>query len=198
MPGRTRPASWSSSRHTPVRRLSGGQRQRLALALALVGRPELVFLDEPTAGMDPQARRLVWSLIERLRADGVAVVLTTHLLDEAERLADRVVVVGAGRTVACGTPAELTAGGADSLRFSAVPGLDLRELVAALPAGVRLAETRPGRYVAEGGPQASVDPQVIATVTAWCAAHGVMPQDLSLDRRSLEDVFLELTGGAIG
>jgi ABC-2 type transport system ATP-binding protein len=89
---------------TTVRRLSGGQRQRLALAAAVVGRPELVFLDEPTAGLDPQARSAVWELVRSLRAAGVAVVLTTHLMDEAERLADHVVVVDAGRVVAEGSP----------------------------------------------------------------------------------------------
>jgi ABC-2 type transport system ATP-binding protein len=94
---------------TQVRRLSGGQRQRLSLAMALIGRPELVFLDEPTAGMDPQARHATWDIVAELRRDGVTVVLTTHLLDEAERLADRVVVVDQGRIVATGAPAELTA-----------------------------------------------------------------------------------------
>jgi ABC-2 type transport system ATP-binding protein len=94
---------------TRVRRLSGGQRQRLALALALVGRPELVFLDEPTAGLDPQARHVVWQLIRDLRQAGGSVVLTTHLLPEAEQLADRVVIVASGRVVADGTPGELVA-----------------------------------------------------------------------------------------
>jgi ABC-2 type transport system ATP-binding protein len=93
---------------TAVRRLSGGQRQRLALALALVGRPELVFLDEPSAGLDPQARLAVWELVREARDAGTSVVLTTHAMDEAERLADRVAILAAGRLVACGTPAELT------------------------------------------------------------------------------------------
>src|SRR5690349_12163282 len=94
---------------TRFRRLSGGQQQRLALAVALVGRPELVFLDEPTAGMDTEARHTTWALIEELRADGVSVLLTTHLLDEAERLADHVVIMNAGVVAATGTPAQLTA-----------------------------------------------------------------------------------------
>jgi ABC-2 type transport system ATP-binding protein len=89
---------------TACRRLSGGQRQRLGLALAVVGRPELVFLDEPTAGMDPQARHATWDLITDLRADGVSILLTTHLLDEAERLADDVVIIDRGRVAAAGTP----------------------------------------------------------------------------------------------
>lgn len=96
---------------TPVRRLSGGQVQRLSLAMALVGRPELLFLDEPTAGMDPQARRLVWEVLRAARADGVTIVLTTHLLDEVEQLADRILVIDHGRQVAEGSPAELTDSG---------------------------------------------------------------------------------------
>jgi ABC-2 type transport system ATP-binding protein len=96
---------------TLIRRLSGGQRQRLALACAVVGRPELVFLDEPTAGLDPQARHAVWDLIRELRADGVAVVLTTHLMDEAERLADRLHIVDHGKVVAVGTVADLVPAG---------------------------------------------------------------------------------------
>jgi len=95
---------------TPYRRLSGGQKQRLGLALAVVGRPELVFVDEPTAGLDPHARRTTWDLLEELRASGVTVVLTTHHMEEAERLADRIHILDRGRIVASGTPAELTAG----------------------------------------------------------------------------------------
>src|SRR6476646_4074147 len=98
---------------TPIRRLSGGQVQRLSLAMALVGRPELLFLDEPTAGLEPQARHLVWDLLRVARADGVTILLATHLLDEAELLSDRVVIVDHGRVVAQGTPAELN-GGADA------------------------------------------------------------------------------------
>lgn len=104
-----------SARRTPVRRLSGGQAQRLSLAMALIGRPELLFLDEPTAGMDPQARRLVWRVLEAARADGVTIVLTTHLLDEVEALADHVAVIDQGRVIASGSPSELTDGGSRSL-----------------------------------------------------------------------------------
>jgi ABC-2 type transport system ATP-binding protein len=167
-------------RRTAFRRLSGGQQQRLSLAMAVVGRPELVFLDEPTAGLDPQARHATWKLVEALRADGVTVLLTTHLLDEAERLADHVVVLDAGRVVAAGTVAELTRSEGE-LRFRATPGLDLTGLP-----GAR--EDAPGSYVVAG----RVDPQRLADVTAWCAAQGVMPAGLR--SRSLEDVFLELTG----
>ena len=96
---------------TPYRRLSGGQQQRLGLAMAVVGRPELVFVDEPTAGLDPQARHTTWDLLRELRTAGVTVVLTTHYIEEAERLADRVHIIDRGRLVMSGTPAELTDGG---------------------------------------------------------------------------------------
>jgi len=176
---------------TPYRRLSGGQQQRLSLAMAVVGRPELVFLDEPTAGLDPQARRATWDLVEEMRRDGVTVVLSTHHMDEAERLADRVVVVDHGRVVAAGSPAELTADGAGgSLRFSATPGLDVEALAAAVPAASSVEEVSPGRYAVHG----AVDAQLLAAVTSWCAARDVMPEGLSVGRRTLEDVFLELTG----
>jgi ABC-2 type transport system ATP-binding protein len=98
-----------STGRTPYRRLSGGQQQRLGLAMAMVGRPELLFVDEPTAGMDPQARHTTWTLLDELRRDGVTVVLTTHLIDEAERLADHVYVIDNGRVIAAGSPAELVA-----------------------------------------------------------------------------------------
>ncbi|HEX6756583.1 MAG TPA: ABC transporter ATP-binding protein [Mycobacteriales bacterium] len=181
----------AEAERTPYKRLSGGQRQRLSLAMAVVARPELVFLDEPTAGLDPQARHATWAVVEALRADGVTVVLTTHHMDEAERLADTVVVVDRGRVVATGTPAELTRGGAEGqLRFRAGAGLDVAALAAALPAGVAVSEPQPGAYLVAG----VVDPHLLAAVTAWCAAHGVLAEDLRVERRSLEDVFLELTG----
>jgi ABC-2 type transport system ATP-binding protein len=176
---------------TPYRRLSGGQQQRLALAMAVVGRPELVFLDEPTAGLDPQARRATWELIGELRADGVTVVLTTHFMDEAEQLSDSVAIVDAGRVIATGTAEELCQGGAENtLRFTGRPGLDLASLLKALPADSAAIELTPGSYRIEG----KIDPQLLATVTSWCAQHGVMPDRLAVERRTLEDVFLELTG----
>src|ERR1700736_2958608 len=123
---------------TTYRRLSGGQQQRLALACAVVGRPELVFLDEPTAGMDAHARIVVWELIDALRRDGVTVVLTTHQLTEAEELADRLMIIDHGVTVATGTPGELMRKGAENqLRFTAPPWLDLSLLVSALPESSR-------------------------------------------------------------
>ena len=174
---------------TPWRRLSGGEQQRLSLALAIVGRPELVFLDEPTAGLDVAARHAAWSLVEELRTAGVSVLLTTHAMDEAERLADHVVVVAAGRVVAAGSPAALTRDDGDTVRFTAVPGLPVEELAARIGATVR--EDKPGEYVVEGVPAAAA----LAAVTAWCAERDVLPEHLSTGRRRLEDVFLGLTDG---
>jgi ABC-2 type transport system ATP-binding protein len=167
----------------------------VVLACALVGRPLVAFLDEPTAGLDPQARLAVWDLVAQVRDGGTAVVLTTHLMDEAERLADRVVVVDAGRVVAAGTPAELTGArdAAEQVRFGARPRLDLTALRSALPPGVRAEEQAPGDYLVTG----PVDARVLSTVTAWCAAQGVMPEGLAVGRRSLEDVFLDLTGRSL-
>jgi ABC-2 type transport system ATP-binding protein len=179
---------------TPYRRLSGGQQQRLSLAMAVVGRPEIVFLDEPTAGLDPQARRATWELVEDLRRDGVTVVLTTHFMDEAERLADQVVVVDHGKVVAVGTPRELMAAGAQgTLSFRATPGLDVEGMAAAVPGASRVDEVSPGRYVVQG----RVDARLLAAVTAWCADRDVMPEGLAVGQRSLEDVFLELTGSEL-
>ncbi|MGK5544718.1 ABC transporter ATP-binding protein [Streptomyces sp. URMC 127] len=176
---------------TPYRRLSGGQQQRLALAMAVVGRPELVFLDEPTAGLDPQARHATWDLVRELRSDGVTVVLTTHYMDEAEALADDVAIIDSGRVIAQGSPEELCRGGAENtLRFSGRPGLDLGSLLKALPAETTAAEPTPGTYRVGG----RIDPQLLATVTTWCAQNGVMPDRIAVERHTLEDVFLELTG----
>ena len=175
------------------RRLSGGEKQRLSLGLAVIGRPELVFLDEPTAGLDVQGRRDTWQLITDLRASGVTVVLTTHAMDEAERLADSVVIINGGRLVAAGSPAELTASGAQSqLTFRARPGLNLSTLLAVVPSDVSALETAPGEYLVRG----TVDPQLLAATTAWCADNGVLAEDLRVQQRSLEDVFVELTTGA--
>jgi ABC-2 type transport system ATP-binding protein len=181
----------TASARTPYKRLSGGQQQRLSLAAAVIGRPELVFLDEPTAGMDPQARHATWELIGGLRADGVSVILTTHFMEEAERLADHVVIIDAGSEVADGSPAELT-GSAGQLRFRAEPGLDTDSLLSALPPDSAAKESPAGHYLIEvHGP---VEPGLLAAVTAWCAERGVLPSTLRIESRTLEDVFLELTG----
>jgi len=173
---------------TTVRRLSGGQRQRLALAAAIVGRPEVVFLDEPSAGMDPQSRHAVWDLVRELRDEGVAVLLTTHLMDEAEDLADQVVVVDHGRVIAQGSVPSLVASADDrSLRLEAAGGLDLAP---ALGAGFVVTEPRDGVFTVTG----AVDARSVAALTAWLADQDVRVTQLSVGRRTLEDVFLDLTG----
>ncbi|GLW32783.1 ABC transporter ATP-binding protein [Actinoplanes regularis] len=171
---------------TRFRRLSGGEQQRLSLAVALVGRPELVFLDEPTAGMDTEARHTTWQLIEELRADGVSVLLTTHLLDEAERLADDVVIMRSGEVAATGTPAELTAAaGIDLLEVRADPGLDL----VGLRARHEVTEKSPGEYSITG----ALDTHALADVLAWFATADAHVTAVSSRRRTLEDVYLSLT-----
>ncbi len=179
---------------TPYRRLSGGQQQRLGLALALVGRPELVFVDEPTAGMDPQARRTTWELLAELRTDGVTVVLTTHYMEEAERLADRVHIIDRGRLVVSGTPLELTRGGT----VSTIRLVVTKPFPAGAPESLRarLGERTSVTQLDDvsllvTGP---ADSTTLAKVSAWCEEHDVLPETLSLGQRTLEDVFLELTG----
>lgn len=174
---------------TPWRRLSGGEQQRLSLALALVGRPEVVFLDEPTAGVDPEGRLAIRAVVSGLRDAGVCVLLTTHELEEAERLADRIAILDRGRVVAHGTPAELTASTGDRIGFAGPPGIDAAELGAHLGAAVR--EERPGEYVVEAAPT----PATVAALTAWLAARDLPLADLRAGRQRLEDVFLRLTGG---
>ncbi|BFU43443.1 ABC transporter ATP-binding protein [Krasilnikovia sp. MM14-A1004] len=177
---------------TTVRRLSGGEQQRLALAVALVGRPELVFLDEPTAGMDTEARHTTWALVEELRADGVTVLLTTHLLDEAERLADHVVIMRSGVVAATGTPAELTAAaGIDLLQVRADPELPVGDLAAHLP-GVTVTEASPGEYALAG----PLHTDALARVLGWFADRGARVTSVDTRRRTLEDVYLALTAGA--
>jgi ABC-2 type transport system ATP-binding protein len=186
----------TASARTPLRRLSGGQQQRLSLAAAIVGRPELLFLDEPTAGLDPQARRATWDLIAELRSVGVSIVLTTHLMDEAERLADSVAIIDHGRLVAAGTPASLT-GGRQQLRLRARPGLDLSGLLAVLPRGCVATESPAGNYVIEAGEFAELavgTPELLTAVATWCGTHQVKADELRMASRTLEDVFLDLTG----
>jgi ABC-2 type transport system ATP-binding protein len=176
---------------TRFRRLSGGEQQRLSLAVALVGRPELVFLDEPTAGMDTEARHTTWRLIEELRADGVTVLLTTHLLDEAERLADEVVIMRSGVVAATGSPAELTAAaGIDLLSVRAEPGLRPGDRLSHL----EVTETSPGEYAIAG----ALDAAGIAEVLSWFAAEGAQVTAVNTRRRTLEDVYLALTAHPTG
>jgi ABC-2 type transport system ATP-binding protein len=169
-----------------VRTLSGGQRRRLDLALGIVGNPEMLFLDEPTTGFDPSARRKAWDLVDRLRDLGATILLTTHYLDEAEHLADRVVVIDHGRIVAQGTPEQLTA----SAGLATVISFRLPENVSAgdlPPIGedLRLA----GNVVEVRTQSATSD---VNTLAAWAVGRGVELESLTLARPSLEDVYLDL------
>ena len=180
---------------TPVRRLSGGQAQRLSLACALVGRPTVVFLDEPTAGMDPHARATTWNLVRDLRTRGVTVLLTTHAMDEAETLCDRVAIITGGRLAALGSPAELTRHqSGDEIMFTADAGLDVEVLAKALrldPGAA--AEVRPGEYVV----RADVTPTRIADLACFLRDRDATLTSLQSGRRSLEDVFLQITSEAV-
>jgi ABC-2 type transport system ATP-binding protein len=177
-------------RRTPWRHLSGGEQQRLSLALALVGRPEVAFLDEPTAGIDPAGRRLIREVIAELRDRGVTVLLTTHDLDEAERLADHVVIIDHGRLVAEGAPSVLQeAAGGDEIRFGAAAGLDVEALAVAV--GAPVAEVSPGEYRVDR----AATPAAVAALTSWLATHDHPLADLRAGRQRLEDVFLRLTEG---
>ena len=183
----------TSVARTPWRRLSGGEQQRLSLALALVGRPEAVFLDEPTSGVDPQGRVSIRLEISRLRRIGAGVVLTTHELDEAERAADRIVIIEHGRVVASGTAAELTSApdAARRIHFSAPPGIDTVDLGSWI--GAVVVEERPGEFVVDGTGQ----PSQVAALTAWLAERDLPITDLRTGRERLEDVFLRVTGGEL-
>ena len=215
---------------TQVRRLSGGQRQRLALATAVVGRPEVVFLDEPSAGMDPQARLAVWDLVRELRAAGTAIVLTTHQMTEAEELADRVVVVDHGRAVASGTVAEVIgdsgvvkvtlrpmdhrtptpstealAEGLTRALGARAPGAQVSGTHAsgAQVSGVRVSGAATSDATPRAFPATEADtleirvpatPALLHEITGWAAASGLLVTSMTSGRRTLEDVFLDLTG----
>ncbi len=171
---------------TPFKRLSGGEQQRLLLALALVGRPSVCFLDEPTAGVDPAGRVVVRDVVASCREEGVAVLLTSHELDEVERMADRVVIIDHGKVRAAGTAGELAGG--QEVRFS-VEGT--------LPLG-RIEESLGAKVLAEGSSyrlQGVTDPAVAARLTALLAEEGVTLTDLRVGRERLEDVFLRLVAG---
>lgn len=177
---------------TTYRRLSGGQQQRLSLALAIIGRPELVFLDEPTAGMDAQSRRAVWNIVNALKRDGTTVILTTHMMDEAETLADHVVIIDRGQVVTQGTLAELT----EHNEFPAVAvdtaePLDLARMTSALaPFAVTAEEPRRLHYRIIG----DISPRVVAAIASEAARQGVHIRELRVAHRTLEDVFLDITG----
>ncbi len=174
--------------HTPYRRLSGGEQQKLALACALVGRPEVVFLDEPTTGLDPESRVGVWRLLADLRDSGVGIVMSTHLLDEAQMLADHVIVIDRGRLAAAGSVAELT-GAAAGMRFRARAGLAIAGLLERLPAGLVAMESAPGQYRVDG----EITPTIVAEVTSWCADLGAMPEELTTGGGTLSEAYFEIT-----
>ena len=185
---------------TRVRRLSGGERQRLSLALALVGEPEVLLLDEPTAGMDPEARRATRGLIASLRDEGRTILLTTHDLGDVEQLADRVAILHGGRIVAEGSTDELTTGGSTALRFRlhAPPPADAIERLAHRVAGptgeaMVLATDEPAIFEIEPG-RPSAD--LVLDVAQWAAREGLLIVELRAGGTSLEDRYLELTGDA--
>jgi ABC-2 type transport system ATP-binding protein len=187
---------------TRYRRLSGGERQRLGFALALVGRPEVVILDEPTAGMDPEARARVRAVVAGLRDDGLAILLTSHDLTDVERLADRIVVLDHGRVVASGTPAELSAGATSRLRIRLDRPLTDDELAGL---GRALTATRTAAVVVPDGDGAryrvddvAPDAALVAAVAAWCATAGRLIIELRAGGGSLEDVYLGLVGASSG
>ena len=179
---------------TPYKRLSGGERQRLGLAVALIGQPEVLVLDEPTAGMDPEARAATRSLLHELRGKGAAILLTSHELADVERLADRIVILVAGRVRASGTVVELTAGLRPRLRFGLDRPLDVAAL-ADLGSTIHATaiELEPGRYEIAG---AEPTPALLAVVSAWCAASGRLVTESRSVGGSLEEAYLDIVSAA--
>jgi ABC-2 type transport system ATP-binding protein len=175
-----------------VGQLSGGQRQRLALACALVGDPALLFLDEPTTGLDPQSRRQLWELIERFKADGRAILLTTHYMEEAERLCDQVAIVDHGRVIALGTPRELVASlsAEHVVEFATAPGAPVREEALRRVDGVEAAVRRDDTYRVRVAELHRAVPALLAELHR----QGVQLTELRTHSATLEDVFVELTG----
>jgi len=176
--------------NTRFRQLSGGQKQRLSLGLALVGRPRLVFLDEPTAAMDPQARRNTWRIIRGLRDSGATVLLTTHFMDEAEQLANRVAIVNRGRLVALDSPAGMRQAVANEVRFATRPVVSEDDVAAALGLPRKsVGSENDGTLVLHVQPT----PARVAELTSWLAANNVLLTELRAGSRSLEQAFLSIT-----
>jgi ABC-2 type transport system ATP-binding protein len=169
-----------------VKGLSGGQQRRLDLALALVGDPELLFLDEPTTGFDPSARRNAWEIVRGMRRLGKTILLTTHYMDEAQNLTDRVCVVSAGEVVRIGTPASLRAERAETrIQFIRPDGGDVPVV----------GEVVPGDDAGLVAMMTETPTQALHELTAWAVARGIELERLEVSQPSLEDVYLELTGG---
>ena len=190
---------------TTIRRLSGGQKQRVSLAAALIGRPDVLFLDEPSAGLDPQSRNVVFDIIREQRELGTAIVLTTHLIDDAQKLADYVYIIENGATVQEGTVSELIASdGTNRLQYSLnAPTLTCEQLLPAhLRAGVELIEKVPYTPARDGTPSVpgeyelvgALRPEHLAAFTAALAEHYLMPISLTMEPKTLEDVFLDISG----
>jgi ABC-2 type transport system ATP-binding protein len=179
---------------TPYRRLSGGERQRLAFALALVGRPEVLVLDEPTAGMDPEARAVVRARIATERGSGTAILVTSHELADVERIADRISILVAGRIVASGTPAELAAGLRPRLRFRLDAALDAGALASLSNAlGAEIGVLDGPRYEVAG---TEPTPRLVAALATWCETAGRLIVESRTVGGSLEDAYLDLVAAA--
>ncbi|HZC06519.1 MAG TPA: ABC transporter ATP-binding protein [Ktedonobacterales bacterium] len=177
---------------TRFRQLSGGQKRRLALAVAIVGKPQLLFLDEPTTGMDPQARRATWDIIQQQQARGVTILLTTHFMDEAERLANRIAIIDGGKLIALDTPVALTTSQSTTgteVRFRAWPGLDLAAL-GRLSFVRAVREESPGVYALDTGEPR----ELLVQLATLLRDTGADLTELRIGRSSLEDVFIRLTG----
>ena len=190
---------------TTIRRLSGGQKQRVSLAAALIGRPDVLFLDEPSAGLDPQSRNVVFDIIREQRELGTAIVLTTHLIDDAQKLADYVYIIENGATVQEGTVSELIASdGTNRLQYRLNAPTPTREqlLPAHLRAGVELIEKVPYTPARDGAPSVpgeyelvgALRPEHLAAFTSALAERYLMPISLTMEPKTLEDVFLDISG----
>ena len=190
---------------TTIRRLSGGQKQRVSLAAALIGRPDVLFLDEPSAGLDPQSRNVVFDIIREQRELGTAIVLTTHLIDDAQKLADYVYIIENGTTVQEGTVSELiSSDGTNRLQYSLNAPTPTREqlLPAHLRAGVELIEKVPYTPARDGAPAVpgeyelvgALRPEHLAAFTSALAEHYLMPLSFKMEPKTLEDVFLDISG----
>jgi ABC-2 type transport system ATP-binding protein len=182
----------SDSAGIRYKQLSGGQQRRLALAAAIIGRPKLLFLDEPTSAMDPQARRVTWELIEDQRRQGTTIILTTHFMEEAERLADRVAIIDHGKLLALEEPSALRRNGGSTVRFSVSEELSIADLES-LPAAKSVQQLHHGQYVID-----TSDPiALLDELTTWARKRGILLDDLRAGHETLEDVFLRLTGHQI-
>lgn len=181
-------------RKTTYRRLSGGQQQRLSLALAIIGRPRMVFLDEPTAGLDAQSRLVVWDLISSLKRDGVTVILTTHLMDEAQALADRVAIIDRGKIITSGTTQELltSAPGQQTAVMTTAAPLEISKIIVAIP-NLAISELRPLRYRVASADLAGA----LSKLARVARQKNVLITSWTTDTQNLEDIFLSITGNEL-